>query len=335
MRVFTTIFLFLFAFTAVAQSDPASIFGTIADQEGAALSDAPVRVVNAETGADARTYSSSDGHYETSGLTTGNYTISVAMPCCTFKHYTSETVALQEGQSLKFDVALEETGYLIALADDPGSLAQEMRQRRVIPDKPLPRTHGKPVLSGVWLMNDDPFPEDPQPLSWAEQVAKQRDPNNLQEDPIARCLPGELPIPGAAIPMITRFVHTDDLLVMLFEGPPGFRLVFLDGRAHPETPNPSWLGHSIGRWEGDTLVVATVGFNTSGLSGDYPRSEMMRLEERYARREYGYMDLRLTIDDPGVFEQPWVRNLRFDLVPQEELIEFVCENNVWIQDGEE
>jgi len=250
------------------------------------------------------------------------------MPCCTFKHYTSESVALQEGQSLKFDVALEETGYLIALADDPGSLAQEMRQRRVIPDKPLPRTHGKPVLSGVWLMNDDPFPEDPQPLSWAEQVAEQRDPNNLQEDPFARCLPGELPIPGAAIPMITRFVHTDDLLVMLFEGPPGFRQVFLDGRAHPEVPNPSWLGHSIGRWEGDTLVVevtdqvADTWFDASGTW----HSEALKVTERYTPSGENHIWYEATIEDPEVFSKPWT--IRLPLYRRVEdgarLLEYKC-----------
>jgi hypothetical protein len=136
--------------------------------------------------------------------------------------------------------------------------------------------------------------------------------------------------------MIAKFVHTPDLLVTLFEGPPGFRQIFLDGRGHPENPNPSWLGHSVGRWDGDTLVVDTIGFKASnlGLNGDYPRSEMMHLEERDTRTEYGYMDLRITIADPGVFVRPWVRNLHFDLVPQEELIEFVCENNTWVRQDE-
>ncbi len=77
------------------------------------------------------------------------------------------------------------------------------------------------------------------------------------------------------------------------------------------------------------LIIDTVGFNDRGWSGLYPRTEMMRLEERFSRQTYGSMDVRVTIEDPGVFTEPWVRNLRFDLAPQEELIEYVCENNKW------
>jgi hypothetical protein len=89
------------------------------------------------------------------------------------------------------------------------------------------------------------------------------------------------------------------------------------------------MGHSIGRWDGDTLVIETVGFNDKGWNDAYPRSEQMRLEERLTRTDYGRIDVLLTIEDPGVFEQPWVRQMRFDLAPQEELFEYVCETNKW------
>ena len=337
IRVSRAIFLVaLLSTTAAAQPNTGSIFGVISDSDDTGIAHAPVRAMNLETGQDARIYSSNDGRYDIQGLPSGRYTVSVATPCCRFSPYTGDIVVLERGRAFELDITLESTDYLIGLSDDPGTLAAEVVRRRIVPDDPIPRLQGRPDLSGVWLLEDDPFPEEAAPLPWAKQVADGRDPNNLLEDPFSLCLPGELPIPGASIPIITKFVHTADLLAMLFEGPPGFRQVFLDGRSHPEQPNPSWLGHSVGGWEGDTLVVDTIGFNTNDLArnGDYPRSEMMHLEERYTRVSYGYMELRLTIDDPAVFVKPWVKNLHLDLVPQEELIEFVCENNRWIRDDE-
>jgi hypothetical protein len=327
-------FLTVLSSTVNAQPGAGSIHGIVSDSRGAALGHAPVRASNAATATDARTYSASNGRYEIGGLAAGAYTLSVAMPCCALAPFTSKVV-VEVGKPLELDIRLEDSAHLIALADDPGLLAAEILSRRIVPEMPAPRMpDGARDLSGVWLVEDDPFPPVPEPLPWAEEAARQRDPDNLREDPFASCLPAELPIPAASIPMITRFVQTSDLLVMLFEGPPGYRQVYLDGRVHPESPNPSWLGHSVGHWEGDTLVVDTVGFNTGGLNGDYPRSTMMRLEERYTRDSYGYMDLRMAIHDPGVFESPWVRQLHLDLVPQEDLIEFVCENNKWIQDDQ-
>ncbi len=81
-----------------------------------------------------------------------------------------------------------------------------------------------------------------------------------------------------------------------------------------------------------SLVIDTIGFNAQGWNGVYPRTDMMRLEERYTRTDYGHLDVRVTIADPGVFTKPWVQQQRFDLAPQEELIEFVCENNKWARD---
>jgi hypothetical protein len=320
---------------ATAQQETGSILGIVSGVDGAALGHAPMRAWSAQTATDARTYSSDAGRYEINGLAPGTYRIEVAMPCCTYAPFSSGDVLVKAGSALELDIRLEESGDLIALADDPGALAAEVLSRRVIPDAPVPSmVDGRPDLSGVWLVEDDPFPEEPEPLPWAEEAARQRDAGDLREDLFALCLPGELPIPGASIPMIARFLHTADLLVMLFEGPPGYRQVYLDGRGAGEVPSPSWLGHSVARWEGQTLVVDTVGFNARGRNGDYPRSEMMRLEERYTRTELGYMDLRMTIYDPGVFTRPWTRNLHLDLVPQEDLIEFVCENNKWLENGE-
>ena len=105
----------------------------------------------------------------------------------------------------------------------------------------------------------------------------------------------------------------------------------MDGREHPEWPNPSWMGHSIGQWVGDTLVIDTVGFNDRGWSSGYPQSEERHTIERYTRSDYGRLEVEFIVEDPKVFNSLWVENMVFDLAPQEELIEYVCENNKWAQ----
>lgn len=132
---------------------------------------------------------------------------------------------------------------------------------------------------------------------------------------------------GAASPFITKFVHTPLLLLMLFEDVPGFRQIFLDGRSHPSDVNPTWMAHSIGKWEGDTLVVDTVGFHDRSWIGVYPHTEMLHMIERYRRVDFGHLEVLVTFEDPGAFTKPWNMNLTWDLAPQEELLEFVCENN--------
>ena len=113
---------------------------------------------------------------------------------------------------------------------------------------------------------------------------------------------------------------------MLFEDVPGFRQVFVDGRSHPADPNPAWLGHSVGRWDGDTLVIDTVGFNDRSWLLVYPHTDQLHMIERYRRPEYGRLEIVVVFEDPGAFTRPWTMNLIWYLAPREELIEFVCEN---------
>ena len=326
--------VFLVCLTTSACADPASVFGTVSGADGVTLEHAPLQVVNSSTGERTRTYTAKGGHYEIAGLEPGDYTISVNWQCCAYEDLEDEPITLESGQALQFDVVLAEEDNLIALSDDPGWINAEVRNRRVLPDAPVPRQGDRPDLSGVWLMEDDPFPEDPKPLPWAEKFAEEFDWDDFSTDPWVNCLPGDLPIAGVALPYMAKIVQTPDLIVILFEGPPGYRQIFLDGREAPEYPNPSWLGYSVGHWEGDTLVVESTGFNDRGMTDDYPRTDEMRIVERYTRTEYGYLELVMTTHDPGVFEEPWERHLHFDLVPQEELIESVCENNVWVSGSE-
>jgi hypothetical protein len=201
---------------------------------------------------------------------------------------------------------------------------------------PAPRTvDGKPDLSGVWVVRDsgslfylagDLKPEEIRP--WAAAVYKQRADDFRRDTDGIHCLP---PGPKAGIglggfPM--KIVQTPNLLVILYEYQTIFRQIFADGRALPQDPNPTWMGYSVGHWDGDTLVVTTMGYNdrtTIDLAG-HPHTEALRVSERYRRRDAGHIDLQVTLDDPKAYTRPWTLHNEFDLVPDGDLIEYVCEN---------
>jgi hypothetical protein len=199
---------------------------------------------------------------------------------------------------------------------------------------PAPRSaDGKPDLSGVWLVGNGSFylasdlkPEEMRP--WAAALYKQREDNFRKDTDGIACLP---PGPKAGIglggfPM--KIIQTPDLVVVLYEYHTIFRQIFTDGRAFPEDVNPTWMGYSVGRWDGDTLVVATAGYNdrTSLDLAGHPHTEALRMTERFRRRDVGHLDLQVTLDDPKAYTRPWTLPFNFDLIPDGQLIEYVCEN---------
>ena len=125
-----------------------------------------------------------------------------------------------------------------------------------------------------------------------------------------------------------KIVQTPGLIVVLYESGTMFRQIFMDGRMHPADPQPTWMGYSVGRWEGDDLVVDTRGFNDqSWLDGaGHPHSAQMRVIERFSRRTVGHMDITVVIEDPGAYTRPLTYTQRVAFRPDLELIEFVCEN---------
>jgi len=201
---------------------------------------------------------------------------------------------------------------------------------------PAPRSaDGKPDLSGVWRVTNgnalfhitgDLKPEEIRP--WAAAIYKQREDDFRRDTDGINCLP---PGPKAGIgvggtPM--KIIQTPGLVAILYEYHTIFRQIFTDGRGLPEDPNPTWMGYSIGRWEGDTLVVTTAGYNdrtTLDLAG-HPHTEALRLTERYHRRDAGHIDLKVTFDDPKAYTRPWTLPMELDLVPDGDLIEYICEN---------
>lgn len=321
------IFLPSFAF---AQDTSAVIRGTIYGPQGETVPYMWVQATEANAEEKKRDESTTEGHYEIAGLSAGRYTLKINTPCCAYVSFDSEEIEIESGEVREFEIRLDEGDSFNTVGDDPGVIASYLRSEAVIPDEPPPvMPDGKPDLSGIWLIGNDPFPEKRVAHPWAEELAESRRESSGIDSPHNQCLPGGPPIPGGAAPFMAKFVQKDDLMVILFEDYPGFRQVFMDGRKHPEYPNPSWMGHSIGHWEGDTLVIDTVGYNDRGWIGTYPRTEELHIIERYSRPEYGRINLEMTVEDPKVFVKPWVRNKSYYLVPQAELIEFVCENNKW------
>lgn len=322
-----------FAGGQVPYAQSAHLSGTVYHSNGSTVPDAPVRAVDPALGIDLRTRSSTNGRYKFTDLPPGSYVVSVNMPCCEFVPFAADDVFVTAGQSRRFDIHMP-PGNLFVEGDDPATITSELRARQVIPDAPLPRmVNGRPDLSGVWLTSADPYPDAPKVLPWAAKLAEERAASWFIDNPIVKCLPGSPPAPSPAT-FITKFVAKQDLLIMLFEDVIGFRQVYLDGRKHPPNPEPTWTGYSVGRWEEDILVIETIGYNDRGWVDVYPRTQSLRMVERYSRPDFGHLNLEVIFDDAGVFEQPWIRRMVWDLAPQEDLIEYVCENNKWADASE-
>jgi hypothetical protein len=199
---------------------------------------------------------------------------------------------------------------------------------------PMPRTaDGKPDVSGLWRMNGLAHSFDilgnqaVDVLPWARDVYAQRVRSFAKDSPETNCLPAG-PRAGLFGMAPVKFVQTPGLLLILHEDAPT-RQVFMDGRRLPEDPNPAWMGYSVGRWEGDTLVVDSAGFTDRtwlDLSG-HPHTEALRVTERFQRVDIGRMRLEMTFEDPKTYSRPWSISVDMHLMPDTELLENVCHEN--------
>jgi hypothetical protein len=224
-----------------------------------------------------------------------------------------------------------------------------------------PRLAGKPDLSGVWqvepaakgeiermlgdltlgLVPGDPidtfskyffniladFKPEESPLR-PEAAALMRNRSKGAETPDQRCLP--LGVPRAElISFPFKIVQTPGLIVMMYEPDSTHRQVYTDGRKLPADPNPTWLGYSVGHWEGETLVVDSAGFNDKVWidSAGHPTSESLHIQERFRRRDFGHMDLQITIDDPKMYTRPFTIKVTQLLLPDSDILEYFCNEN--------
>jgi hypothetical protein len=196
---------------------------------------------------------------------------------------------------------------------------------------PTPRmANGKPDFSGLWRGDTSGADEtgkamdalNPQP--WAAALAEKRKEELFKDSPNVLCLP-----PGPVVDLgVGKVVQTPNLLVMLFDGTL-YREVFLDGRELPKDPNPDWMGYSVGHWEGDTLVVESSGFNDRTWldNAGHPHTEALHVTERYRRLDFGHLELRKTLSDPGALTEPWTVPFKFVFDADTEQLEYVCNEN--------
>jgi hypothetical protein len=195
---------------------------------------------------------------------------------------------------------------------------------------PAPRTpDGKPDLNGVWIVQGTP--ERPAMTQLGLTLLEGRYKTNMKDFPYSVCLP-PAPVPTALGGGVWVVMHSRMHLATLFEHPPNYRLAFLDGRPHPPDVEPTWMGHSIGMWEGDTLVVDSSGFNDkSWLDSALPHTANLHITERWTRTTMGTMTVEVIHEDPDIFVKPWKVVYTLVLAPGENLMENVCENNKFPQ----
>jgi hypothetical protein len=302
-----------------------SITGTVSNLPGEAVANLAVQAVNAATNAIYKAVSSAKGIYTLDSLPSGTYDVSVA--AAGFNPFVQKNVTVGAAQTLRLDIHL--TDYQLDTLGDGREFRIDLTSPHATPAGPTPRAaDGKPDFSGVWYAQRPVDPGKPEPLPWVEALLRERAANNSKDAPGAHCLTRGVTAAGALFPY--KLVQTPTLLVMLFEDDiPSHRQVFLDGRGHPKDPNPSWMGHSIGHWEGEVLVIDTVGFNDrSWLDPQgHPHTEKMRVTERLRRPDLGHLEIEFTIDDPGAYKNPWTMKRVADLDSGDEVGEYVCENN--------
>jgi hypothetical protein len=195
------------------------------------------------------------------------------------------------------------------------------------PSGPTPRMpDGKVSFEGVWVPTSTKLPGDPSYQPWAKTLYEQRKANKGKDDPERFCLPN-----GAVRvnPLPYKILQRPDSVLMLWEGNThSYRRFFLDGRSHNLDIEPeSWTGQSIGKWDNDTLVVDSVGFNDKTWldATGKPHSDAMHLTERYRRPDLGHLSVELTIEDTKAFTKPYTFTRVFTLAPAWELHEYVCQ----------
>jgi hypothetical protein len=212
---------------------------------------------------------------------------------------------------------------------------------------PAPKAaDGHPDLSGVWDRGMPvtpgrtgpaarPFQDLPSMIEgglpfqpWAAELRKQRLAENSKEHPDAHCLPLH-PVQLHSHPQPRKIIQTPAEVLIIYEANDGLRQIFTDGRALPQDAEPWWYGYSVGKWDGDTLVVESKGFRDMGWIDEEGTvlTETGKVTERFRRPNVGNLEIEITVDDARAFTKPWTVKLNQRLMPDTELIEFVCQEN--------
>jgi hypothetical protein len=190
---------------------------------------------------------------------------------------------------------------------------------------PTPRaSDGRPDLTGLWDTRGTKV-DEPASLPWAKALVRKRAEDFFKENPGYECLPRG---PGYANGGMKRILQTPTIVAILNDDLT-YRQIFMDGRTLETDANPTWMGYSVGHWEGETLVVESAGFNDRTWLDNrgHPHTEGLRMTERYRRRDFGHLEIDLTFADPATYAAPWHIAMNMDLAADTELLEAVCNEN--------
>ncbi len=200
---------------------------------------------------------------------------------------------------------------------NPGCIAEK--------DRPVPRMDGKPDLSGVYIGGFSiKINEHPTLKPGAEHFKIQAKDDELGQGVL--CLPPGVPA-ATMLPYPLQIVQKPGLVVILYEAYHQFRVIPTDGQPHPADLDPTWMGNSVGHWEGDTLVVDVTGFNDKTEIGGFHHTTAYHVVERYRRTSYDTIRYEASIDDPNVFAAPWKYSGPLQLHSEWQIQEYVCEEN--------
>jgi len=225
-------------------------------------------------------------------------------------------------------------------------------------------SNGKPDLSGVWqaayappgdnerlfgdvfrdfvVPGDDPrtfskyrlniladFKPEEAPMRPEAAALLRKHSQSRKDSPSTRCVPQGIPRLDLDNYLPFKIIQTPGVIAVLYEESNTYRQIYTDGRKLPADPQPAWMGYSVGHWEGDTLIVDSAGFSDQGWLDaiGHPQSEDLRIRERFHRRDFGHMDLELTIDDPKMYTKQFTVKTTEVLIPDSDVLEYACEEN--------
>jgi len=323
-RVAILLLVLLGAAPLIAQAGRGAIAGRVVTDQGDAAAGVTVQAKDS-AGKYSSTVANKNGEYRLPNLAAGTYEISVPQMGVRTARFAQADVTIEAGKTRTFNITLMPNNFGI-VGDDQAFLQIYNKYKDL--KGPAPRTpEGRPDFSGVWLANVDPNPTPVQMLPWAQQEWERRRDRAFEGMPTSRCLPLD---PTMTLPFFYKIVQTPTLLIHLFEQDPHYRQAFLDGREHPKDLDPTWMGHTIGRWQKDTLVLDTIGLNDKSwlLQATWlPHTENLHIIERYTRPDVAHLNIDVRIEDPDTFIQPVERHVQWLYTPGEDLFEAICAEN--------
>ena len=286
----------------LAQQPIAMITGILRDPNGNAIGNigSSVSARNTVNQAEFSARIQPDGTFRLT-VPPGIYDLSVPKSGARYAAYERKSVTLPAGET-SMDINVTWGLNLGTIGDDQAALMRDIAAMAKVPDGPTPRMpDGKPDLNGIWArtsIEDEQPPQQP----WAENLLKKLQAVPGALDANLYCLPASaMPF---ALPNLQKVVHTPTVIVHLSEAnPQAYRQIFLDGRPRPKAWNPSFMGHSLGTWDGDTLVVDSIGFNEKA-TGVGIHTEKLRIVERIRRPDLGHLDVESTVADPDAYTRP-------------------------------